>query len=111
MLDTIVITLDNGTFTILDHNKFSPSTAGLYDKSYQLGGRSNFTCKQNSTKAESDQGIYKPRLTVTKRYNQNSGYNIVLKIEFSAPKMLFGNNFDEPTDDDFNLFPIFLYVV
>ena len=24
-----------------------------------------------------------------------------LKIEFSAPKMLFGNNFDELTDSDF----------
>lgn len=101
MIDTIVITLNKGMFTILDHNKFSPSTAGLYDKSYRLGGRSNFTCKQNSTADEARQGIYKPRLTVTKRFSPIAGYDIVLKIEFSAPKMLFGNNFDELTDDDF----------
>lgn len=102
MIDTIVITLNHGMFTILDHSKFSPSTAGLYDKSYRLGGRSNFTCKQNSTASESRMGIYKPRLTVTKRFSPIAGYDIVLKIEFSAPKMLFGNNFDELTDDDFS---------
>jgi len=101
MIDTIVITLSNGMFTILDHSKFSPSTAGLYDKSYRLGGRSNFTCKQNPTADELRMGIYKPRLTVTKRFSPMAGYDIVLKIEFSAPKMLFGNNFDELTDDDF----------
>jgi hypothetical protein len=91
-------------FTILDHSKFSPSTAGLYDRTagyYRLGGRSNFTCKQNPTANELRQGIYKPRLTVTKRFSPMAGYDIVLKIEFSAPKMLFGNNFDELTDNDF----------
>lgn len=55
MIDTIVLTLKTGMFTILDHDKFSPSTKGLYDATagyYRLGGRSNITCKQNPTKGE-----------------------------------------------------------
>jgi hypothetical protein len=104
MIDTIVLTLKTGMFTILDHDKFSPSTKGLYDASigyYRLGGRSNITCKQNPTPNELKQGIYKPRLTVTKRINRERNFEITLKIEFSIPKLLYGNNFDELTDADF----------
>ena len=90
-------------FTILDHDKFSPSTKGLYDPAgyYRLGGRSNITCKQNPTPNELKNGIYKPRLTVTKRINRAGSFEIPLKIEFSIPKLLYGNNFDELTDTDF----------
>ncbi len=104
MIDTIVLTLKTGMFTILDHDKFSPSTKGLYDAStgyYRLGGRSNITCKQNPTPNELKQGIYKPRLTVTKRINRERNFEITLKIEFSIPKLIYGNNFDELTDADF----------
>ncbi len=104
MIDTIVLTLKTGMFTILDHDKFSPSTKGLYDASigyYRLGGRSNITCKQNPTPNELKQGVYKPRLTVTKRINRERNFEITLKIEFSIPKLLYGNNFDELTEADF----------
>lgn len=104
MIDTIVLTLKTGMFTILDHDKFSPSTKGLYDTSmgcYRLGGRSNIICKQNPTPNELKQGIYKPRLTVTKRINRERNFEITLKIEFSIPKLLYGNNFDEVSDTDF----------
>lgn len=104
MIDTIVLTLKTGMFTILDHDKFSPSTKGLYDAStgyYRLGGRANITCKQNPTPNELKQGIYKPRLTVTKRINRERNFEITLKIEFSIPKLLYGNNFDELTEADF----------
>lgn len=33
MIDTIVLTLKSGMFTILDHDKFSPSTKGFYEAS------------------------------------------------------------------------------
>jgi len=103
MIDTIVLTLKTGMFTILDHDKFSPSTKGLYDPTgyYRLGGRANITCKQNPTPNELKQGIYKPRLTITKRINRERNFEIPLKIEFSIPKLLYGNNFDEVTDADF----------
>lgn len=106
MIDTIVLILKTGMYTIMDHHKFSPSTKGLFDPSegyYKLGGRSNMTCKQNPTSSELKRGIYKPRLTVTKRVNRAGNFETPLKIEFSVPKLLFGNNFDELTDTDFPL--------
>ncbi len=105
MIDTIVLTLRKDTFSILDHNRFSPSTEGLYNPSsyYRLGGRANLICKQNPTVTELRNGNYKPRLTVTKRMNKYHQFEITLKIEFSIPKLLFGNNFDELEDTDFSL--------
>lgn len=104
MIDTIVLTLKTGMYTIFEPDNFSPSTRGLVDPTagyYRLGGRSNITCKQNPTPNELKRGIYKPRLTVTKRINRAGNFEIPLKIEFSVPKLLYGNNFDELTDDDF----------
>jgi hypothetical protein len=105
MIDTIVLTIDENSFKIVEHDKFSPSTEGLYSPSgyYRLGGRANFSCIQNPTSKELRSGIYKPRLTVTKRFDKHRNFEITLKIEFSIPKLLFGNNFDELEDDDFTL--------
>ena len=103
MIDTIVLTLRQSMFTIIDHDKFSPSTKGLYEQAnyYRLGGRSNMVCKQNPTSSELKAGIYKPRLTITKRFNKYRQYEIMMKIEFSIPKLLYGNNFDEVEEADF----------
>lgn len=104
MIDTIVLTLKSNMYTIFEPDYFSPSTRGLTDPTagyYRLGGRSNITCKQNPTPNELKMGIYKPRLTVTKRINREGSFEIPLKIEFSVPKLLYGNNFDELTDADF----------
>lgn len=104
MIDTIVLTLKTGMYTIFEPDNFSPSTRGLTDPTagyYRLGGRSNITCKQNPTPNELKRGIYKPRLTVTKRINRAGNFEIPLKIEFSIPKLLYGNNFDELTDANF----------
>ncbi len=104
MIDTIVLTLNENSFKIVEHDKFSPSTEGLYSSSYyRLGGRANLVCKQNPTSRELAAGIYKPRLTATKRFNKHRNFEITLKIEFSIPKLLFGNNFDELEDTDFPL--------
>jgi len=105
MIDTIVLTLNENHFKIVEHNKFSPSTEGLYFRSgyYKLGGRANLSCVQNPTSKELRNGIYKPRLTATKRFDKQRNFEITLKIEFSIPKLLFGNNFDELEDDDFTL--------
>lgn len=101
MIDTIVLTLNSDNFRIIDHSKFSPSTLGLFHPPYyNLGGRANFKCVQNPTKTELEKGIYKPRLTVMKRFQ--AGVNIkVLRIEFSIPKLIFGNNFDEVEETQF----------
>ena len=104
MIDTIVLTLKSNMFAIFEPDFFSPSTRGLTDPTagyYRLGGRSNITCKQNPTPNELKNGIYKPRLTITKRINREGNFEMPLKIEFSIPKLLYGNNFDELTDADF----------
>lgn len=96
MLDTIVLTIPWGHFMITDHNKFSPSTENLVAGT-KFGSRGFAKYTQNPTKAETFEGEYKPRLTITDR--AGSGRN--LKIEFSVPKLLFGNNVDEVTEEDF----------
>ncbi len=98
MIDTIVLTLENKEYKIVEPDKFSPSFNAL-NQPGRSGGRAFMTCKQNPTASELRQGNYKPRLTVTRRWN---GKEVIypLKIEFSAPKMLYGNNFDELSDKD-----------
>ena len=101
MLDTIVLSLNQTEFEITDMQKFSPSAQGLYAPPfYALGARGNYSCYQNPTKTELAAGNYKPRLTLTKR-KANAGYATTLRCEFSAPKLLLGNNFSELLDSDF----------
>ncbi len=101
MIDTIVLMLQHPDFSIGNHDRFSPSTKGLFRPPYySLGGRGNFSCYQNPTAEEFKKGVYKPRLTVTKR-PAKGGYAVVLRIEFSIPKLLFGNNFDEVSESNF----------
>lgn len=93
MLDTVILTIKLQPFNILDHRLFNPPTEGIFesDKLY-------FKCVQNATAEDKNAGIYKPKLTVYKR-----GYLVFLKIEFSAPKLLLGNNLEELEETDFGL--------
>lgn len=96
MIDTIVLTLYD--YTILDHSRFTPSTKNI--DTDRFGSQLWIKYVQNPTTTEFKQGIYKPRLTITKR--AVSGAIIKpLKIEFSVPKLLYGNNFDEISEQDF----------
>ena len=52
---------------------------------------------QNPTREETNEGIYKPKLTLVNRFG-----SIFLTIEFSIPKLMFGNNFEEVDGRDFN---------
>lgn len=87
MIDTIAITLQEGQFKILD--------ASLFEKNYSWG---YMKLIQNPSKQDSINNQYRPKVTVTTRYGTTSCY-----IEFSAPKLIFGNNFEEVQDGDFDL--------
>ena len=101
MLDTVALTLERRQFEIVDCERFSPSARGLMQPPfYRLGARGNFSCVLNPTQADYEAGRYRPRLTLTKRKAQ-AGFSLKLRIEFSAPKLLFGNNFDELRTCDF----------
>lgn len=55
----------------------------------------------NPSKVYAKQGKYMPRLTLHRRPRRNY-ISWQLAVEFSGPKMLFGNNFDELVEDDFD---------
>jgi hypothetical protein len=93
MIDTIILTLTQNQFTITDPNKFEPSALSFINNDKQAP--KGLKCKQNPTSHELALGLYKPRLTLFSRLIPFSGYKTLLKIEFSAPKLLLGNNFEE----------------
>jgi hypothetical protein len=107
MIDTIVLILSEGTYQITQPEKFVP------DARLVLGINASraMLAKQNSTKKELLRGIYKPRLTLLKRFNLSwrkaspdkltKDIEVALKIELSLPKLLFGNNFNELQSKDF----------
>jgi len=93
MIDTIILQLKQGQFTIMNHSKFKTSKEAMFNN------KDNF-CKwsNNPTVLDKKLGIYRPRATLIKR-----GYLEFLKIEFSAPKLIFKNNLEELIENDFSL--------
>lgn len=97
MIDTVILSLSN--YIITDHDKFTPSTRNIdFDR---FGGQAWIKYTQNPIESEKLRDGYKPNLTITKRIT-NNGIIKPLKIQFSAPKLLFGNNFDELIENDFS---------
>jgi hypothetical protein len=93
MLDTIKFSLDKSMYWIKDRNQFY---SGKVNSS-----RGFYTRVQNPTKTQLLSGDYRPRLTLTNRFNVSGRSEETLSVELSLPKLLFGNNFDELTDNDF----------
>jgi len=100
MIDTIILFIPEKDFKITNYEAFNPTARGLFEPPYYKLGKGYITCVQNPTKTELKDGNYKPRLSLNKRIIKG-GFSVGLKIEFSAPKMLFGNNFDELEQKDF----------
>jgi len=100
MIDTIVLTLKLDMFKITEPYKFQPNANEILNADYERGGRGYKKCSQNPTPRELKSGNYKPRLTLTRRVKRDRQFEITLRIEFSIPKLLFGNNFDELENDD-----------
>lgn len=96
MLDTVAIMLSSDSFVIKYPDRFSPNAKSLYE--YRTG-RGTHKAIYNPTQAEKLMG-YKPRLTLHRA--AAAGGAVQLKVEFSAPKLLFGNNFEEMATSDFS---------
>lgn len=92
MLDTVVLTLPEKDFFIKNDDRFTPYAGFLKNPMY--GGKNMVKCVYNPTKAEKRSG-YKPRLTLVKKPFTEHAKAVFLRIEFSAPKLLYGNNFVE----------------
>lgn len=94
MVDTIKLLMSVPKPLALDGRRFVP-TIGELVNSTKYG-----KAVLNPSTGYAKMGKYMPRLTLFKRPS-NHGAVYQLAIEFSAPKMLFGNNFDELTESDF----------
>jgi hypothetical protein len=92
MIDTIAITLPEKDFRILKPERFNPNAGAIFNPVFGDGGL--IKAVYNPTKPEKSKG-YRPRLTLFKRPYTERSRSIWLKIEFSAPKLIFGNNFEE----------------
>ncbi len=55
----------------------------------------------NPTKEQKEKGEYLPRLSLSNR-PKNGIFQTFLRIEFSAPKIIYNNNFQEVCEDDFD---------
>ncbi len=92
MLDTVVLTLPEKDFFIKHGERFTPYSGFLQNPMY--GSNQMVKAIYNPTKTEKRAG-YKPRLTLIKKPFTERAHAIILRIEFSAPKLLYGNNFVE----------------
>jgi len=91
MLDTIIVEIPINLRAVFDPAKFTPNARQL--ETYKGFGR----CTNNRRAEDRKKDIYRPKLTLIKRAEI-----YLLKIEFSAPKVLFNNNLDEAEESDFN---------
>lgn len=97
MIDTIAIILDQSSFAIFEPDKFRPSATEIMSQKIEMRKST-----LNPTKKQYESGNYLPRLTLFKRPSYSGYYpEITLKIEFSIPKMMYGNNFEEIEEDNF----------
>lgn len=104
MVDTVILEIglapDRIPCTIKpdSYDRWSLSLNGIVTPPYCRLGRKG-SIKSTLNLSDKRLGIYAPKLTFYKRIVRG-GFGYTLYIEFSAPKILFGNNFEELTDDD-----------
>jgi len=96
MIDTIKLLLSIPDPSLLDGSRFEPITIRQLTAIHH--GRTYL--RPAAVYAKMDK--YMPSLAVFKRPTK-FGDKYHLSVEFSAPKMVFGNNFEEVTEQDFEL--------
>lgn len=95
MIDTVSLTLQSSKVILMDeNNKTIPS--------WDLFARTDSYTKyvRNPSKREKDTGLYFPRLT---SYSRKYQAETLIRIEFSVPKLIYKNNVEELSDNDFSL--------
>ncbi len=97
MLDTVVLNLHGGQFKVNEYENFIPSARGFFEPPYL---HRSVKCRQNPRFKNEQESHYFPRLTLFKANTFHSS-KLILKVEFSAPKLLFGNNFEELVESDY----------
>ena len=91
MFDTIILVIQIDKSHIIAPSKFMPSAEGIFES-----GNWYSKCVQYANVANGGKEAYRPRLTLYRR-----SYDVFLKVEFSAPKLVFGDNLNELRESDF----------
>lgn len=95
MIDTVVLSLGETEFEITNSEAFRPLS-----RLTKSSSNSGYAVYRHSPATYPSPKGYQPRLTASKRPYKGA-YQTMLKIEFSAPKLILGNNFEELSDSDF----------
>lgn len=97
MVDTVKLLITISDPTILSRGAFVPLTVSQLVNSRGSSSRTYL----NPSPTYAKMGKYMPRLTLYRRPARTFGVVYQLTVEFSAPKMLFKQNFDELVETDF----------
>lgn len=92
MIDTVKLLLHKGQYQLIRRGELHFSSTERGVKRYI----------RNPSSIELKAGVYLPKLTFIQRPSP-LGIQETLAVEFSAPKLVYGNNFNELTDDDFTI--------
>lgn len=99
MVDTVILRISRDDFIISPsvYSHFSQSICTILDETIKTRRfvKSSYTLPKELNQS----GLYFPKFSVMKAA-RHGGYAIYAHIEFSAPKILFGNNFDEFTGNE-----------
>lgn len=94
MIDTVCLLIPLSECVFLDKNN-----AEIPDWDLQAKTKDYQRLVRNPTKADKVAGVYCPRVTL---YRRRGDVLQNVKIEFSAPKLIYGNNLEELVDGDFD---------
>lgn len=92
MVDTVKLLFGEDQYVLKEGFEFA------YSKSES--GKQRFIRKPSRNELRA--GLYLPSITLIRRPMPFGGTSAELAVEFSAPKLLFGNNFAELRDSDFD---------
>src|SRR3989344_1706197 len=96
MIDTIILSIPRGKAVMTDMTYFG---ASLWDLHARTKAYEKYT--KNPSARDTAMGLQFPRLTGWKRKNDTLGWDEFIKIEFSAPKLIYQNNLDELANSQF----------
>lgn len=100
-IDTVILTLRASDFALLEPSRFTPNAMKIYNTEPKDMGRNKYiSAICNPTKQDNSIFGYLPYITLYKALRAG-GLSVNLRIQFSAPKIIFGNNVDEPSEQDF----------
>ncbi len=96
MIDTIIISIPKSAVK----NAIDPSNVSL---GWAQQAQTNYYSKfiKNPSKRDIESGFYFPRLTGINR-SINGVIDAFIKVEFSIPKLIYLNNLDEVSENDFD---------